>query len=201
MASSDDHSSPTDRHDELFKWVGICIKEWAKVEAHLFEVCHAVLKAERVQVAIIYYRTPTLDTRLTLADELLQTIVAATAPKERARKLRELAKVWKQLLADTRELLPTRNLLAHAPVHSVFHTEWEQSEGADEVEMVDSHWLEVATSEVERLRGRPARAIRDDQLPEHFNGVCAISQRLRDLVPRLQQMQRARRVPRKSRHR
>jgi hypothetical protein len=45
--------------DEFYKWVGICIKEWATIEARLYDICALALKVNPKQVAIVYGRTPT----------------------------------------------------------------------------------------------------------------------------------------------
>ena len=55
--------------DEFFTWLGKCITAWAQVEEHLFEICVHSLGATRHRVAIVYYRTPTLDARLQLTNE------------------------------------------------------------------------------------------------------------------------------------
>jgi hypothetical protein len=49
---------------EFYEWVGKCIKEWAVIEALLYEICATVLKADPKHLAIIYYRTPSLEFRL-----------------------------------------------------------------------------------------------------------------------------------------
>jgi hypothetical protein len=64
---------PTKEYDEFYKWVGICIKVWAAVEDRMFELCGLVLKADPRHVSIIYYRTPTIDARLTLTSDLVET--------------------------------------------------------------------------------------------------------------------------------
>lgn len=199
MARPDDHPSPSNRHDNLFMWIGICIKEWAKVEAALFEVCHLILKADIAHVAIIFYRTPTLDSRLTLADELVRTIIPARGKKGSRHK--NLA-AWDQLVKDIRALLPVRNLLAHSPLQYVHHTEWSESEETGEIEPIESYWLEIATSYQERLRGRPARSVKDEELPNHFQKILAVLVQLSLFVTRLKakpQARRAGRVRRKAR--
>jgi hypothetical protein len=45
--------------DEFFKWVGMCIKEWANIESRLYDLCALILKADPKHVAIVYYRTRT----------------------------------------------------------------------------------------------------------------------------------------------
>jgi hypothetical protein len=185
MASPDESPSLTGRHDDLFRWVGICFKEWASLEAHLFTTCLLVLGADATHVAIIYYRTPTLDARLTLADELLRTRMSG----------RDLV-AWKKLLVDVRALLPIRNLLAHSPIATVRQTEWLESDETGQIEPIDTNWLEIATSPWEQLRGRPERSIKDEELPDHFRQVHSVSLRLGALNAGLHRKRPARRVGR-----
>jgi hypothetical protein len=54
------------RRDEFYKLFGQCIKKWADVEGTLFELCVRCLKTSRRQAAaIVYYKSPTIDSRLT----------------------------------------------------------------------------------------------------------------------------------------
>jgi hypothetical protein len=59
-----------EQQKEFYWLLGIEITIWAQLEEQLFNMCAQVLKAARHHVAIVYYRTPTLDARLTLVDEL-----------------------------------------------------------------------------------------------------------------------------------
>ena len=43
--------------------LGRCITMWAFVEEKLFDLCLMTLKAPKKQTAIVYYRTPTIDSR------------------------------------------------------------------------------------------------------------------------------------------
>jgi hypothetical protein len=63
------------RRDEFYKLIGQCIKKWADVETQLFELCVLALKSPGQQAAIVYYKSPTINSRLTLVDELLRAIL------------------------------------------------------------------------------------------------------------------------------
>jgi hypothetical protein len=180
--------------NEFYKWVGICIKEWAAIEAHLYDICLLALKVDRTQVAIVYGRTPNIDARLTLVNELVLTILPG-----RDRKGRDHPEVvgWTQLVKDIRTLLKIRNLLAHAPVGHVWHTEWLTGEDGQE-ETVETHWLHVTSSTVDQLRGRQIESIDQPELPDHFKEVRSAAARLVEFVARLKKMRRAKRPPRKS---
>jgi hypothetical protein len=52
----------------------MCIKQWELVEIHLFKICELILGANRKHLAIIYYRTPTLDSRLSLTNDLVESM-------------------------------------------------------------------------------------------------------------------------------
>ena len=64
------------------KWVGYCITPWADVEEHLFEICGKALACAKERAAIIYYKTPTVDARLSLTDELARSVLPK--PKRKA---------------------------------------------------------------------------------------------------------------------
>ena len=72
-----DSPSPTKEHDDFYKWIGICIKAWARVEERLFQICKTILCCETVYVSIIYYRTPTIDARLSLTAGFVATLFPA----------------------------------------------------------------------------------------------------------------------------
>ena len=146
------------RRDEFYRLIGKCIKEWAHVENELFEICVLALKVPRKQAAIIYYKSPSIDARLNLADELLP---ASLPPPQRPKKDGghdpPLVSRWKKISGDIRELLPIRNLLAHAPVRQVTSTRPRPSlaqKGAPAGVTFLPTWLEVAMSANEELRGR-----------------------------------------------
>ena|SRR5215831_8197282 len=60
--------------DEFHKWMGYCISAWAQIEEHLFNVCWKCLGSpQKEPAAIVYYRTPGVNARLGLIDELVKS--------------------------------------------------------------------------------------------------------------------------------
>ena len=53
--------------------MGNAISNWARVEAYLFKICRAALGATSQRTAIVYGRTPTLEARRLLINDLLET--------------------------------------------------------------------------------------------------------------------------------
>jgi hypothetical protein len=61
--------------DEFLLMVGSCITEWANVENVLFNICWRSIGCAVERAAIIYYRSPSIDTRLNLTDELVRSVL------------------------------------------------------------------------------------------------------------------------------
>jgi len=138
-----------------------------------------VLAGDPKHAAIIYYRTPSFETRLSLVEELLLTVLPQ---RQRKRGDHDHADViaWTKLLKDTRELLPIRNLLAHSPISIVIHTDIQLDKNGQASKVLgQKQWHRVQTSPNEMQRGRKEaeRSITDDQLPHHYADVSAIGDR------------------------
>jgi hypothetical protein len=63
-------ASISEKEKELLIWVGLCITEWASVDYLLLRLTAQVLEVGSGRAAIVHQRTPTLDGRITLIDEL-----------------------------------------------------------------------------------------------------------------------------------
>jgi hypothetical protein len=173
--------SPDPIHDEFFKWVGICIKEWAKIENELFELCKIVLDTDPKRVAIVFYRTPSTEGRILLTDNLLETLWPKKPGEHDSPELIE----WISMRQEIQKLLPVRNLLAHAPIRygisAKLQTEiWHTSLG-----------IEIATSAQEALKTGTTKVIRqadhNPNMEQHFKDVHAVWDRLLAYTQRLQQ--------------
>jgi hypothetical protein len=105
---------------ELFASLGRAITDWANLEDELFEITASILGSSRHRTAIVFYRTPTLESRTTLTSDLVESLWPSLEPGGHPAPL---LKEWKTLQADIKSLLPVRNSLAHhqvAPVVSVY---------------------------------------------------------------------------------
>jgi hypothetical protein len=55
--------------------IGYCIAEWAGIDDELFRIFQHCTGAKEQQAAIIYYRTPGLNVRLGLVDEIVRSVL------------------------------------------------------------------------------------------------------------------------------
>ena len=166
------------RRDEFYQLIGKCIKEWANVEQKLFELCVFALNAPRTQAAVVYYKTPTIDARLTLTDELVRVILPK---KERpdGGKDHKWVVTWAKLYTDIKDLLPERNLLAHAPVREVETVQTLLSLTGEMRISTLASWLEIVMSEGEKLRGKADKPpIRAQHLKSHLEAVKLLAARI-----------------------
>jgi hypothetical protein len=152
-------SSPVSTED-FFTWVGKCITSWAGVEDHLFEICVQSLGATKQRTAIVYYRTPTIDARLKLTDELVRTVLPRREKEDGGHDHADV-KIWESLRKKIVDLLPIRNRLAHHPVTNKKIVP--EPTGDDAVSIAVSRlttlsWYESYVSDAERLRGGHEKA-------------------------------------------
>jgi hypothetical protein len=180
--------NPEDVSKEFYELVGRCIKAWARVESGLFEICAFVLKAPREQAAVIYYRTPSIDTRLELTHELVRFVMPQRERKEGGHDAPIVSK-WNELRSAIKEMLPARNALAHHPVRQqqpiTVGISLRDKERPPRV-VVGAPWLELAMSAEEELRQRGKKEpIKHADLPGHLTSVRSLAVRLDDFYEEL----------------
>jgi hypothetical protein len=132
----------------LHTMIGYCIKEWAGVEAALFNTFHEASGTDVVRAAIIYYKTPSIDSRLTLTDEIVQSVMPQPSRKAGGHKTPS-AREWIKIKREISSLLKVRNDIAHYPIYLAIELD-EQGEIKDE----GRAWWQIAESQSEQHRGR-----------------------------------------------
>jgi hypothetical protein len=180
-------SEPTEKTlqqiaDEFLLMLGNCITQWASVEEELFEICLACLGCARGRAAIVYYKTPSIDARLNLVDELVATVLPRRQHRSGGHDHADL-KIWKVIQKEFRSLLQTRNRLAHHPVgprtlsRGGFGASAATALGIPAPELSTSTWFEVYISQNERLRERSAELppLRIDDLWDHLVSTNKVS--------------------------
>jgi hypothetical protein len=130
--------------------VGNCITQWASVENALFDICLACLGCSRERAAIVYYRTPTVESRLQLADELVRSVLPMREPPSGGHDHPDLV-FWDRAAKKLRDILHTRNQLAHHPIASRFEVDLS---GPGHPKSYS--WFEVYVGQNEKLRERSA---------------------------------------------
>lgn len=100
--------------DEFYLWMGKCINLWADVDQQLFLLCHHALGTSHECAAIVYYRSPTPELRLSLVDELLKTCMPRRIKKNGGHDAR-IVKQWRSIRKKITEYKLIRNSMAHHP--------------------------------------------------------------------------------------
>jgi hypothetical protein len=167
-----------DLADEFHSLIGYCIAEWAKVDEELFRICWVCLGSYRERAALIYYRTPTLDARLTLVDQLTSLVLP---PKERAGAHDHPDVIlWRDIAGNFRELLHPRRRIAHQPVRG--GTEYFRA-GQSQAGSPLSFFLPfgIYVSEAEQLRHKAQEPpLTKKNLQQHLRSLTALTSRLHD---------------------
>jgi hypothetical protein len=140
---------PTPTPDDFFTWLGKCITSWAQVEDHLFEICAFSLGSTKERTAVVYYRTPTIDSRLSLTDELIRTVLPR---KESGEHDHADVIIWNNIRKEIIAALPARNRMAHHPV--TYRVVGPVTGSLAAQDLLTFSWYESAVSDAERLRGR-----------------------------------------------
>jgi len=161
---------------EFLFYLGLAITEWAHIETELFHICAGILRAALEHVAIIYYRTPTLDARLSLTDELAKSKFPKPARISGGHPSPE-EKKWNALIGEIRDELAIRRQLAHSPAAPTLETR-----PTDEFWIADI-WFSSYISNMEKLRGGKAantKPLKIDDVKNHIGRLGKLVSRLND---------------------
>lgn len=116
------NASSKSRKDKIHRWIGRCITEWAGIEETIFDVCCIALATKTPLAAIVFYRSPTIETRLVLTNDLLKFWF----PKAPGGHEHQLLQQWDSLQKKIRELTPYRNLMAHHPIDVIRRSDFDE---------------------------------------------------------------------------
>jgi hypothetical protein len=165
-----------DKRDAFMALLGTCITEWAWIEEEIYKICQLILGTVSEHTSIVFYRTPTLEGRLSLADELMGTIF----PKpENGEHLHFDAGIWSKLLSDLRFQMPIRNQLAHSPTGAgIFGFTDERTGKIDEIVEIKMQSY-PHDQEMHRPKKPNRKLLHHEDLETHLNAVRAIYSRLR----------------------
>jgi hypothetical protein len=176
--SNERRKTPEELLDEFYTLEGQCISEWAATDEVLFFLCCRVLRCETELVAILYYKTPTLDSRLSLASDLVRSIIPK--PSRSGEHQHADWKIWAEIENDFRRLLKIRNRIAHEPVWPTFRAE--HNEGIKRGEVFISGF-ELYANRWDRSRSRGDKpALRIADLRSHLEKAAAIGNRIKSFT-------------------
>jgi hypothetical protein len=153
--------------------VGYCIAEWASVEDELFDICWRCLGCTKERAAIVYFKTPTIESRRALADELVKSVLPKKVPASGGHDHQGVID-WDKTNKRLGKLLVVRNRIAHHPVapRQEFFTAGISCAG----DALWQSWFELYIGENERTRGRSAdiKPLKLEDLQDHVAGVHTI---------------------------
>jgi hypothetical protein len=147
--ADDDLPMPTEEDEnKLYTAIGRAITGWAALEEVLFAITHSVLDCTEERASIVFYRTPTIDSRLTLTSDLVHSFFprheSGEHPDPRVKR-------WKEIQAEIKDCMPVRNRLAHHPVGPVVEV-YESADGEHKIGVRHASYI----SQAEYLRRREA---------------------------------------------
>lgn len=174
MSTSNDFSDQ--KSTEFMALLGTCITEWAWIEEEIYGICQMILGTASVHTSIIYYRTPSLEARLKLVDELMETVFP---PPENGKHKHSDADVWKKLSKGIQDQMPVRNQLAHSPtamgIWGTVDDETGKVSQVVELKMQSS----PHRHEMNRPKGTSKKMLLKQDLEKHLQEVREIHMRLR----------------------
>jgi hypothetical protein len=169
--------------DEFHMMLGYCIVAWAEVDECLFRIFRDCVGPYE-QCAIIFYKTPGLEARFSLTDEIVKSIF----PKEPNKPNHPSVVAWSKAIKGHQDLLATRRRLAHHPTTVRMDA---LAKGRFNTAMFGHmpiggsatafSWVESQMSHHERLRGKAGAnlpPLRFKDLEDHYGAVGALANRL-----------------------
>jgi hypothetical protein len=193
----------SDEVSKFYELLGRCISAWAIVDDELFRIFRDCLGPYE-QSAIIFYRTPGLDLRLHLTDEIVRSVLPKPERRSGSHPHRSV-KSWKNLHSDFEALLSIRRRLAHHPVSNKYDEYFAFGQTAFGSAPFYSgqpikRRLQVHVSDHERLREKSANLppLAKADLTDHLSSVRKLANRLNEfsrdvLVPQLEESLRTKR--------
>jgi hypothetical protein len=164
--------------DEFHMMMGYCIAEWSKVENAVYKLCQYCIGYPE-HTAIIYLRTPTLDSRLKLVDELVRLELPKKKKKNGGHDHKDV-ELWSKLIADVGKLLKARNMIAHQPVvisRNSLHIMWETG-----IITKENALLYTRNEEILRDNRKKIETLGIEDLRKHLTATIMISQRFREFL-------------------
>ncbi len=168
--------------DDFHMILGYCIAEWGQVETELFRLCWTALRCRMHQAAIVYYRTPTMDSRLSLTSELIASHFPK--PKSGDHPPKEL-RTWAKLESTIRSELKVRGRLAHH--HTGARQELLELPPETGADVFAWEIFESYVSYAESLRGKHDErpSLKEADLIDHLRQVSEFSRQLDEYYHRV----------------
>lgn len=158
--------------ERFFSLVGYCITEWARVDDELFRIFQHCVGNPK-QCAIIFYRTPGIDIRIALTDEIVRSVLPLKDRKSGGHD-HPSVKAWSEAIRGYKPLLSVRRRIAHQPADF-------RIPGLIEGQDLDDNAVpifEIYTGKNERLRKNDDQPLKHAELFKHFMETKRFARRL-----------------------
>jgi hypothetical protein len=170
--------------EEFYMWMGYCIGGWATVETMVFRICWKTLGCKEEKAAIVYFKSPTLESRVTLVQELVESVLPKT---QNGKKIHPDLQTWKDIVLHFNDLKHVRSRIAHhpvAPIIIVGNVLGQSLNTATPGAHVDIFWFQNYVSPEERLRGRhdTVKPLGIDDLKAHHIETLSLTTELNDFL-------------------
>jgi hypothetical protein len=157
--------------------MGECVSAWAWVDETLFKIFKACV-GPPAQCAIIYYRTPGLDVRLGLTNEIVKSVLPKPKVKNGGHP-HSSVKTWDALRKEMVSLLHTRRRVAHHPVHiTIWGSEDENGKVSDVSLELTSFEIFVSSHEQSRDDEKVFQPLTMTDLKNHATAVQQLSENM-----------------------
>ena len=168
--------------EQFYQMIGACITTWANVDEELFRIfrrCVGPLE----QSAIIYFKTPSLEVRRTLTEELVYSVLPKTRSGDQPHPS---VKAWKEASKSFQELSKIRGQIAHHRMSYLVDPMKFTEPGA---KREDTEWFQLYLTFGQEHRKRDAgKPLKYRDLVQHLEGVLQLSIALnrfgRDVLPK-----------------
>jgi hypothetical protein len=159
-------------HDARFyAQVGACVEVWSNVDRYLLRTCRALLGTSETIASIVYYRTPTVESRMALIADLAEARFPVRSGAHQVETVKKLERITKEI----RNHISFRNSVAHGARVQVTHA------------MLDGSRPPTPGFHSEIVQTDPRRTTRigGEELDRHHDDVFRIARRLLDLCVEL----------------
>jgi hypothetical protein len=166
-----------EQSDNFFRAVGRAISDWANIDAEIFTLCSAIMEANERHVAIVYYGNTSISLRVTLADNLINTIFPISELNSGGHA-HPLQAAWRRLIKDLRAELQVRNQLAHSPVALIVT----ETDGVDGIVKTDIGWASYRSdSELLAKPQNGTNELRVEELDAYVARIRSLYGRIREI--------------------
>lgn len=174
--------------EDTYHWIGRCIARWGYVDNALFYICAWAMRCDEEVAAVVYYRTPSLDARISLVNDLMEARFIPGGLKS-GQHPPPLLKAWRGLKQRLEEK-EFRNFIAHNHTVTLSTALNEAASRYPYFSMTDQAMFgaRVAQPGHDKKR-RPSKYeyIGPDELRAHYKVVCAIRNDLQAFHKQLQE--------------